>query len=303
LAGCPVLALGERDAVELLGRLRSDVTVLRDPAPPAALRIVDRRNMADKDVLEEVVARGEKVVVYAARREECVHLAARLRQRFQDRAAEIGYVHGGVPVRVRRVITQAFSEGRLDVLVATAALDEEALPPDVRHVVMASPPFNRERFLAACGSAGLDHRPATVTLAFGDADVEANRRVLEGQAPGRNLLAGVYRALRDWRGGAAFVWPDEETWAVVRAAAPEFTRAAVSAACAIFEEAGLAARESVDGRWQVHLVTAQGRRDLEVSLRYREGLREREAFDRFAGWVMTVTQGELLRAAVGRAGG
>jgi hypothetical protein len=37
-----------------------------------------------------------------------------------------------------------------------------------------------------------------------------------------------------------------------------------------------------------------------VSLRYREGLREREAFDAFAHWIQAASSGEILRAAVGQ---
>ena len=252
--------------------------------------------------VEEVVAGGEKVVVHAARREECVKLAARLRERFPGRASRIGYLHGGVPSRVRRVIAQAFREGRLDVLVATGALDEEGLPLDVRDAVIASLPFNRERFLAACGSAGLDRRPATTTMLFGPQDVDANVRSLDERTPSRGLLAAIYRGLREWSGARAFPWPDEETWGRLSAAAPGATRGAVTAACAIFEEVGLVTRESVDGRWLVQLVPAEGRRDLEVSLRYREGLREREAFDGLARWIERATPGEVLQAAVGRDG-
>ncbi len=300
LARCPVLALGGSQAGGALASMRPGAVVIRDGVPSPALRIVDRRGAEKDATVEEVVKRGEKVVVYTARREECVYLAGRLRERVLDRAAQIGYLHGGVPTRVRWVIAQAFREGRLDALVATAALDEEALPPDVRQVVIASPPFNRDRFLAVCGSAGLDHRPVTITIVFSQEDVEANRRVLDERTPGRSLLAQVYRALREWRGEAAFVWPDDATWGCVSTAVPGASRGTVAAACAIFEEAGLATRESVDGRWQIQLVPTEGRRDLEVSVRYREGLREREAFDAFAGWVQQAPQPEIARAVRGR---
>ncbi len=303
LAQCPVFVVTGRASHAAFTGLRPGAAVIVGDAPAPPLRIVDRRGTAVKEAaVEEVVAGGEKVVVHTARREECVQLADRLGERFPERASRVGYLHGGIPSRVRRVIAQAFREGRLDVLVATGALDEEGLPLDVRDAVIASLPFNRERFLTACGSAGLDRRPATTTMLFGPRDVDANLRALEERTPGRSLLVAIYRGLREWTGDAAFLWPDEETWGRVSAAAPGATRGAVAAACAIFEEVGLATRESVDGRWQVQLVPTEGRRDLEVSLRYREGLREREAFDDLARWVQGAPPGEILQAVVGRDG-
>jgi len=139
-------------------------------------------------------------------------------------------------------------------------------------------------------------------MLFGPRDVDANLRSLDERTPSRSHLAAIYRGLREWSGAAAFPWPDEETWGRVSAAAPGATRGAVAAACAIFEEVGLATRESVDGRWLVQLVPTEGRRDLEVSLRYREGLREREAFDGLARWIERATPGEILQAAFGRDG-
>jgi single-stranded-DNA-specific exonuclease len=301
LAGCPVLAVARRASREMLAGLPAGASVIADEGRAADLRIVDRRGGGERDaVVEEVASRAEKIVVYATRRDEAVRLAAHLRERLPDRTSRIGYLHGGLPVRVRRVIAQAFREGRLDALVATSALDEEGLPPDVREVVVASLPFTRERFLAACASAGGAIGPATLTLAFGPADVDANRRTLDERAPGRSLLAAIYRILREWRGEAPFFWPDDETWVRVSGAVPHAARATVAAACAIFEETGLAARESVDGRWQVQLLPVGGRRDLDVSLRYREGRREREAFDAFARWIQAASAQEILRAVLGR---
>ncbi len=141
----------------------------------------------------------------------------------------------------------------------------------------------------------------SLRLAWDRGDAEAHRRTLEERAPGRDMLVKIYRALREWRGAEAFVWPDEETWSRLSAAVPGVSRGAIGAACAIFEEAGLAARESVPGRpvggpaWQIQLIPVEARRDLGTSLRYREGLREREAFEAFAAWVAQVGPAEVVR--------
>jgi len=160
--------------------------VMHDYAPRPLLEIADHRNAPDRDrVAEEVLSRGEKTVVYVVRRDECVRLAAHLRTHGEAQARRIGYVHEGLPARLRQIITQAFREGRLDGLVATPVLDEEGLPADVRQVMVAELPWDRDEFLAACGSAGLDHRPGTLTLAFGHHEREARRLVSEAGGGGR----------------------------------------------------------------------------------------------------------------------
>jgi len=308
LAGRPVLAVTAAGALGGFVRELRGTAVMHDYAPRPLLEIADHRNAPDRDrVAEEVLSRGEKTVVYVVRRDECVRLAAHLRTHGEAQARRIGYVHEGLPARLRQIITQAFREGRLDGLVATPVLDEEGLPADVRQVMVAELPWDRDQFLAACGSAGLDHRPVTLTLAFGHHDLEARRLNLDEVAPARDLLVKIYRALREWKGDAAFLWPDDDTWARVSAAVPALTRPAVAAACAVFEEAGLAARESViapGGRvragadWQVQLLPAEGRRELAASLRYREGLREREAWDVFCGWALAAAPADILRAVL-----
>lgn len=301
LATLPALIVTNGTHAGSLARTRSEALAFCDAAPRLAPRVIDRRNANREAAVEEALSTGEKAVVYTVERQECVALAARMREGQRDRASRIGYLHGGLPARLRQIIAQAFREGRLDVLVATGALDEEALLPDARHVVLASHPRDREQFLAICGSAGGERIPVSLRLAWDRGDAEAHRRTLEERAPGRDMLVKIYRALREWRGAEAFVWPDEETWTRLSGAVPGVSRGAIGAACAIFEEAGLAAQESVPGRpvggpaWQIQLIPVEARRDLGTSLRYREGLREREAFEAFAAWIAQAGPAEVAR--------
>jgi len=299
----PVCVLAAPAAADALARLCPGAEVVCDAPLRTGLRVVDRRSTPDKGAtLEEVIGRDEKVVVYAAGREECVQLAQHLRAQHDGLTRRVGYLHGGLPARVRHIVAQAFREGRLDVLVATAALDEEALPSDVRDVLVASLPSDRARFVEAFGGAGFGARPVTVTLLFGADEMAARRRALGGRAPDREVLAAVYRELRRWRGDAAWAWPDDATWAHLSRALPDLPRSAVDGAVAIFEEAGLATREIVLGRSEVQLLPAL-RRDLGASLRYREGRRERDAFEEFARWALRAGGFELLQAAAGQGGG
>jgi hypothetical protein len=156
---------------------------------------------------------------------------------------------------------------------------------------------------------------------------------MDALPPDRDVLARIYRALRERFGASAFLWPDDATWAWLSAAVPGISRASVDAACAILDEVGLATRESAATRapggdglapartesdavgrtksdavgrtesdhaaWLVQLVASGGRKDLTGSLRYREGLRERRAWETLAAWVRAADPQEILRAALG----
>ncbi len=293
----PRLILADPAGAAALAREHGAAAILRDDPARPALRVDDRRRGADPSaVVEEVVANGEKCVVYAATPDTCVRFAAQIRERAGG-DARIAYLHEGLPRPVRQAVGRAFEEGRLGVLVTTA-LCEETLPRDLRRAVLASFPSGRREFLAVCGAVGLDRRPSTVTLAWAAEDHAARRRALGERCPDRVLLAALYRALRAWRGVDPFAWPDDATWEHVRATVPGATRATMDAACAVFEEAGLAVREAAGSGWQVRLVPVDGRRDLGISLRYREGARQREAFDRFAAWAERATSGDIERAVL-----
>jgi len=301
LTTAPALIVTDGTHAGRFARAHPGAAIFCDASPRLAPRIIDRRNADREAALEEALSTGEKALVYTVERQECVALAARMRERLGERASRIGYLHGGLPARLRQIIAQAFREGRFDVLVATGALDEDAVLPDARHVVMAALPRDREQFLAVCGSAGGDRFPVTLSLAFDRGDTETHRKALDERVPGRDVLVKIYRALRAWRGAEPFIWPDEETWTHVSGAVPGVARGAIGAACAIFEETGLAARESVPQHpvggpaWQIQLLPVEARRDLETSLRYREGLREREAFEAFAAWIARAEPAEVAR--------
>jgi single-stranded-DNA-specific exonuclease len=275
--------------------------VIIDGSVRTGVRLTDRRGIADRrGAVEEVIGRDEKALIYVAGREDCVQLALWLRERRVE-TSRVGYLHGGLPARVRQIIAQAFRENRLDILVATPALDEESLPPGVRQVVMASLPPDRERFAEALGNLGFDRHPVTVTVVFGPDEVEGRRRALNERTPDRDLLAAIYRVLRRRHGDGPVIWPDDGTWAELSGAVPGLTRAAVDGALAIFEEAGLAAREVIEGRSEVQLLPVS-RRDLTISLRYREGLKDRDAFEDAARWALRAGGIDLLRAVAGEGG-
>jgi hypothetical protein len=297
-----VFAVGTGTLCRSVARAARETAIVHEMAPRAPLAIVDRR-AAPPDaedivsILDEALAKGEKTVAIVAPREAAVRIAAEVRER---RGSGVAYLHSGLSPRLREIVTQAFREGRLQALVATPAFDEEALPPDVQQLVVAALGPDLDRCVAAMGAALNGHRPVTVTLAAGADDRDRYRRVLDEEAPPRDMLVAIYRAVRDWRGHQPFGWPDETTWAHLSGAVPGLARRTVDAACDIFVEAGVATRETAPPgdapASQMQLCPAAGRRDLAASLRHREGRRARAAFEAGAAWMLSAAPAEVERS-------
>jgi single-stranded-DNA-specific exonuclease len=301
-----LFAVGTGTLCRSVVRARPETAIVQEQASRAPLAIVDRRGeeASIADIVIESVAKGEKTVAIVGPREAAVRVAADVRDR---RGSGVAYLHGGLSPRLREIVTQAFREGRLEALVTTPGVDEEAFPVDVQHLVVAAVPPDLDRCVAALGAALSGHRPVAITLAAGPGDRDRYRRVLEEEAPPRDVLAAIYRALREWRGEQAFVWPDDATWAQLGAAVPGLARRTVDAACEIFVEAGVASRESVPaaagaglpaGRSisHVQLCPPAARRDLALSLRHREGRRARAAFEAAAAWLLAAAPSEIERS-------
>jgi hypothetical protein len=231
------------------------------------VRLVDRRNSGDPfGLIADLARKAGRTLAFAGSRQRAVELAARLR----DDGIQAAYYHNGVPLRVREVLEQALADGKVGVLVAADGLCEDAVPADIRQVVLAGLPPNRAEFLEWMGMAGLDGRQATVTLAYSREDLGEVERALAEEHPSRDRLAAVFRAVRDR--GAQAAWPDEGLAAALEAEVP--SRRTIGVALDVLAEAGVLLREFDGERWRLSLPAGSGRRDLTTSLRYTEGNKE-----------------------------
>jgi len=258
------------------------------------VRLVDRRGAEDAvTIILELAARGRTLALTGSR-QQAVDTAARLR----EGGVEAAYYHGGIPLRVREVLEQAFADGKVTVLVAGDGLCEDAVPGDVRQVVIAGLPPNRAELAEWIGMAGLDGRQATVTLAYGREHLRQVEQNLAEEHPSRDVLAAVFKALR--ARGAEAAWPDDTLAAALEGQVA--SRRTIGVALDVLAEAGVILREFDGERWRLSLPEGGGRRDLWTSLRYTEGnteVLEAAALDRFAFGPLP----DLLRAVAGGEGG
>jgi ATP-dependent DNA helicase RecQ len=124
-------------------------------------------------------ARGAAIVYAPTRRvteEEAARLAAR-----GWRAA--GY-HAGMSGEARTRVQRAFSDGSLEVVVATNAFGMGIDRADVRAVVHLAPPGSVEAYYQEVGRAGRDGEEAFGLLLHSPGDLPLRRRLIEGGGSG-----------------------------------------------------------------------------------------------------------------------
>ena len=272
-------------------------TCVFDQAERTNLHIDDRRGLKTReDYVTNLVASGEKTVVYVNSRTSSVQLARTLRQKAPHIALMVGFYNAGLSRAERARIEELFRTGHLTVLIATSAFGEGVNIPDIRHVVLYHLPYNEIEFNQMSGRAGRDGEPAGVHLLYSRKDAEVNEGILAEMTPDRDRMAQVYRALRDAQkqaGDGFFTAGNADV--ADRASQPGSVVSQESASCAIavFRELGLietrTAYTSGEITRSVRVVPNAEKVDLENSVRYREGLDEQSIFQYFKRWALEET--------------
>ena len=272
-----------------------------DEADRPNLQVDDRRGMRNRDdYLANLIASGEKTVIYVNSREGSVALARLLRKRVPQLAPLIGFYNAGLSRAERNRVEKLFRQDALSVLVATSAFGEGIDIPNIRHVVLYHLPFNEIEFNQMSGRAGRDGEEAIIHLLFGKDDGAINDKILSEMTPNHDCMAQVYRKLRSMQRDG-----DQEFFAIgnaelAQAASNELcvvTPQAAACGVAVFRELGLNETRTVYGSAgavrSVHVIETTSKVELTDSVRYREGLSEHEIFCAFRDWVMRCNKEQL----------
>ena len=264
-------------------------TCVFDQTDRPNLRVDDHRGCKTReDYLANLIASGEKTVVYVNSRSSSVALARALRSKVPQLALMIGFYNAGLSRLERARIEGMFRDGHLSVLIATSAFGEGVNIPDIRHVVLYHLPYNEIEFNQMSGRAGRDGAPAGVHLLYTRKDAEVNESILADMTPDRDQMAQVYRTLREAQreaGEGFFTASNADVAKRASAHGHEVSHDAAKCAIAVFRELGLVETRSIYTSGEqvrsVHVVSNACKVDLADSVRYREGLAEREIFQEF----------------------
>ncbi|MDO5329617.1 MAG: single-stranded-DNA-specific exonuclease RecJ [Coriobacteriia bacterium] len=241
------------------------------------LYVDDKRNIKDKDdYLVNLVATGEKTVIYANSRQQTIDLARMIKSRAPHIAMKVGYYNAGMSKADRKRIETLFRDNKLSVLIATSAFGEGVNIPDIRHVCLYHLPFSAVEFNQMSGRCGRDGADSIVHLIYNSGDAAINEKILSGTNPGRDDLAKAYTWIRN-QGESAVV--DFEN--------PAFD---------IFSELGLIdVDKDFDGDKPKLTIKLKdnGRVELENSSRYCEGQNEITAFSQYKKIAMDMNAEEL----------
>lgn len=265
------------------------------------LELVDRRSISNRDdYLANLIATGEKTLIFVNSRERSVALARLLRKKVPQVAPLVGFYNAGLTRDERKRIEELFRTDALSVLVATSAFGEGVDIANIRHVVLYHLPFNEIEFNQMSGRAGRDGKPAKVHLLYSKNDAAINDRLLHDITPEHDCLAQVYRCLRRLQAahaGTFFAITDDD---LAKAASTDlFPINKPSAACgvAVFRELGLVETHSTMGPGgivrQLRVVNSESKVELTDSVRYREGLDELDIFRSFRDWALRSATDEL----------
>lgn len=293
-------------ADDILATLPIDSCVCDEAGRPN-LQVDDQRNLKNRDdYLANLVASGEKTVIFVNSREQSVILARQLRKRVPQLAPLIGFYNAGLSRAERKRIEGLFRTGALSVLVSTSAFGEGIDIPNIRHVVLYHMPFNAIEFNQMSGRAGRDGKPAWIHLLFSRADTRINEGILADATPDHDSLAQVYRCLRALQrqaGEGFFTLSNLELARQASQRAHEVRPASAACGIAVFRELGLVETRTVYASGEptrsVRVVNVQSKVELTDSVRYREGLGEQEIYHAFKDWVMG-SDAPALQARVAR---
>ena len=298
-------------------------TCIYDQAERPNLLIDDRRRLKSRDdYLANLVAGGEKTVIYVNSRIASVQIARDLRRRVPQIALMIGFYNAGLSREERARVEEMFRTGRLSVLIATSAFGEGVNIPDIRHVVLYHLPFNEIEFNQMSGRAGRDGATAGIHVLFSRKDAAINEEILSAATPDRDRMVQVYRALRAEQaradggsgvcgagadGGAAggagaagagevgaaggfFSISDAQLAEKASGFGRPVSRDSVACAVSVFRELGFIETRTMHAADEVNrlirVLPHVGKVELENSVRYREGLDEQAIFQDFKAWAL-----------------
>ncbi|TDX48004.1 single-stranded-DNA-specific exonuclease RecJ [Orenia marismortui] len=261
------------------------------------LNLIDKRNSSNKEnYIDQVVKKGEKTIVYVNSREKSIEIASALRDRNPFLAQEIVFYNAGLTNQERSLVEDKFRNGEIKVVVSTSAFGEGIDIPDIKHIILYHLNFNRTEFNQQSGRAGRDGRESYIHLLYGEQDARINEFILEIMAPDRDVLAQLYIILTKLKDNNREVIMTNQELAdqVGNKVGKKVQASTISAGLGILEELKLLTRLKESSRIIKLSPKPDVKLDLTTSIRYNEGVEDKQAFVEFKKFALEENSQKLL---------
>ena len=155
--------------------------------------------------------------------------------------------------------------------------------------------FSCEEYNQLAGRAGRNGEKAYIHLLYNERDKNLNELLLSENCPNRELLVAFYKALRAL-GRKGEITLTNAQLAQHTKGIKNISENAVSHWLGIFEELNFLSRETSGSKRTIIINEKPSKTDLEESLRYTEGIAEREEYDKYAELAFIKDTDKLLEA-------
>lgn len=260
------------------------------------LKIVDQRNLEQRDeYLKKLIEKGEKMIIFVNNRS----VAQKLLQMLKKNSPKIAK-----RLAVYQPNFEDWQSGHLTALIITddSIRDEQVF--DMQHVVHYDLPFSIRQFAQRFRS--VNRVDAWIHLLYGDQEKKSNQINLAAKNPHRDLLVQVYRILHRLADhqGIVDTTIDHIIQQLELDGQTESDPLGIINTLDIFQELNLfelpetsfgdSLQKSASCRGRLLPRPAQ-KLDLKSSIRYNEGIKEREDFTVFAELALSEKIDELLK--------
>lgn len=118
---------------------------------------------------------GHKIIIYTNSRKSCVEIAEEMNETKKNTA--LAY-HAGMSKKMREIIQQKFSDGKVNIIVSTIAFGM-GIDQIVRCVLIFDASSSIEEYYQQIGRAGRDHEPAETILFYNKQKLVVSMKMME----------------------------------------------------------------------------------------------------------------------------
>ncbi|MDA8235956.1 MAG: single-stranded-DNA-specific exonuclease RecJ [Clostridia bacterium] len=168
----------------------------------------------------------------------------------------------------------------------------------VENVILYYPGFSFDDFYQILGAAAQIEQRVNFHLVFGPNDLKKGEEILKSRYPDRDLLAGLYRLLKNEETSGALLYQQME-WLVEQLRNMGFNfviEQTVEQGLTIFKELGLI-EEGLNGENNYRFLVTSGNNkvDLDSSPCYRQGMKIREDYKKYGCYILETSINELVK--------